>query len=209
MARLDANEEVMVVGDAQQTATRPKANTAYREGTFNWHLRGAPMWIVSMSTASHFDVRARLHRRQSLLYLALLIPLAVVLFRLGDRALGYTELGTVTSSEVSRDSDEKHEVVSKHTYKINTCAASSTTAHCQKSYFSFPKGYQLFMRVGHYSVNFGAGAQLAGWEDDVVFYVCAAALFAAFMFRRAAYRTLPWYRREPYELEGDGRLPRP
>ncbi len=61
VARLDANEEVMVVGDAQQTATRPKANTAYREGAFNWHLRGAAMWIVSMSTASYFDVGAHLH----------------------------------------------------------------------------------------------------------------------------------------------------
>ena len=68
MARLDANEEVMVVGDAQQTATRPKANTAYREGAFNWHLRGAAMWIVSMSTASYFDVGAHLHRRQTLLH---------------------------------------------------------------------------------------------------------------------------------------------
>lgn len=196
VARLDANEEVVVVG----SATLPMTNAPYREVALGWRLRGAPMWIVSTSTASDFDERARLHRRQSFQYLALIIPLALVILRVSDRVIGHTEPAVVTSSEVVGASDKND--------RVHTCVVGRTTSHCERGAFLYRKGDKGFLRVGHCSANFGAEAKLAGWEHDVMFYVCIAALAAAFVFRRSAYRSLPWYRRASYKLQGDGQLPR-
>lgn len=204
IAELQEHEGVLIVGQAEKRAARPNARQPYRDLAFRWKITGAPeMWIASESTNHYFRQRSWLYARHAVFYLALAFVPTLVTLRLFDRALGYSEIGTVSrvtrSVNVDDDGDE-HE-------KYEVCIRLRDHDWC-KHHEPIQEGTRHPVRRGRYSFNFGANVTMNESEGTGVVLAFVVAVFAVGAMVSQSYHALPWYRRRRYTQKESGRLPR-
>jgi hypothetical protein len=210
VARLDAGEEVWVIGELEE-GDDPEATDSAETGLVDYResarppalvMRAAPALLVSsVPLVDHFVARAQLHRMQGMLAILLVIFPLLLAARFVDRAVGHTVMGTVERVEVERG---KHGSVTGFRAYVRADGVDWESASLDDR----PAvGTPFPLRLGTYSSNDGPNVQWTTGERVASAVIFVVLLIIAVNAKQRSQGALPWYRWSGNFVEvGRGRL---